>query len=156
MSNARDDLARRPPGERVLLLSHCLRPSRTCPGKPGRRGLVCPDGCAEDCVLGRLRKRALELGYAGVCIAAGGAMALRFVAEMRPRAIVAIACHKELAEGIEAVAAMSKGKAPPIVAVPLATDGCIDTQVDEEDALAAINLGCLPRASRRPALSAVG
>ena len=156
MSDARDDLAQRPPGERVLLLSHCLRPSRTCPGKPGRSGLVCPDSCTEDCVLGRLRRRALELGYAGVCIAAGGAMALRFVTEMRPRAIVAIACHKELAEGVEAVTAMAEGPAPPIVTVPLATDGCIDTEVDEEDALAAISLGCRPSASRLAALSAAG
>lgn len=144
MSEIDDRLAKVSPAERVLLLSHCLRPSQTCPGKLNKRGLVCPDDCQEDCVVGRLRRAALAAGYKGVCIASGGAMALKYVAELRPRGIVAVACSKELAEGVEAVNGMAAnpGEAPPIVVVPLTRDGCVDTEVDEAQALAAIALGC--------------
>jgi len=95
-------------------------------------------------VLGRLRRAALMAGYKGVCIASGGAMALKYVAELRPRGIVAVACNKELQEGVEAVLSMATNpsEAPPIVVVPLTRDGCIDTEVDEAQALAAIALGC--------------
>ena len=132
------------PAERVLLLSHCLRPSRSCPGKFGRSGLVCPNDCQEDCVVGRLARAASSLGYKGVCIAAGGKMAVKFVAEHKPRGIVAIACERELEEGVEAVNSMVGNglKAPIIVGVPLLKDGCVDTEVDEVEAMAALALGC--------------
>lgn len=112
----------------------------------GKQGMVCVKGCREDCAAGRLQRAALALGYKGVCIAAGGAMAVRFVRENAPRAILAVACDKELAEGIQAVAEMSAGEGEtlPIVAIPLLTDGCVDTKVDEERVLAAIALGCRP------------
>ncbi len=144
MSQLDDRLAGIPPTERVLLLSHCLRPSQTCPGKLAKRGLVCPESCTEDCVPGRLRRAALALGYKGVCIASGGSMAIKFVAEQSPRGIVAVACNKELNEGIEAVLGLAteSEERPVIVVVPLTRDGCVDTEVDEAQALAAIGLGC--------------
>ncbi len=108
--------------------------------------MACPEACAEDCVLGRLRTAARAVGYKGVCIAAGGAMALRSVRDNSPHGIVAVACHKELTEGVQAVLDMfNDGQTPPtIVTVPLLTDGCVDTLVDEAQALATINLGCRP------------
>jgi hypothetical protein len=132
------------PAQRVLLLSHCLRPSKTCPGRFEKKGLACPEGCAEPCVVGRLRDAALSLGYMGVCIAAGGAMALRYVAEHRPRGIVAVACHKELAEGVDGVRGLvgDGEECPVILVVPLSKDGCVDTEVDEQLALEAITCGC--------------
>lgn len=146
MSEIDERLSKVSPAERVLLLSHCLRPSQTCPGKVNKRGLACPEDCREDCVVGRLRQAALAAGYKGVCIASGGAMALKFVAEHNPRGIVAVACNKELAEGVDAVLGLapSAGEAPPIVVVPLTRDGCVDTEVNEAQALAAITMGCPP------------
>lgn len=147
MDQLMKDLAAIPPEERVLLLSYCLRPSESCPGKMQKRGLECPPDCREDCSLGRLQQAARQLGYKGVCIAAGGAMALRFVADQSPRGIVAVACHKELQEGVEAVQAMRDGGAasqPAIVTVPLLTDGCVNTEVDEELVLQTLALGCAP------------
>ena len=134
-----------PASERVLLLSHCQRPSQTCPGKFNKTGLRCPADCTENCRLGDLRKAALELGYRGVCIAAGGAQALRYVKETNPRGIVAVACHKELDEGVAAVRELTLPTAvepPPILRVPLLRDGCVDTEVDMNVALEAISLGC--------------
>ncbi|MFC1926599.1 DUF116 domain-containing protein [Chloroflexota bacterium] len=135
--------------ERILLLSHCMRPSQTCPGKFDKKGLLCPEDCNEDCVIRRSRGLALELGYKGVCIAAGGAMAIRFVKEYSPQGIVAVACAKELEEGVEAVEKTVQDgmEMPVVVAVPLITDGCVDTEVDGERLLKAIALGYCPDAA---------
>jgi hypothetical protein len=97
-----------------------------------------------DCVVGRLRRLALSLGYKGVCIAAGGKMALRFVAQQHPRGIVAIACAKELQEGVEGVRAMGNNgsEVASITVIPLVRDGCIDTEVDESAAVEALRQGC--------------
>jgi hypothetical protein len=132
-----------PPEERVLLLSHCQRPSQTCPGKFSREGLTCPPGCALDCNLLVLRRAAEQLHYLGVCIAAGGAQSIRFVVERKPRGIVAIACRKELREGLAAVRKLVREKVladTAVLTVPLAQDGCVDTTVDMDTALAAIRL----------------
>lgn len=146
MNETYESLCAASPTERVLLLSHCLRPSQDCPGTFRKEGLVCPESCDVDCVVGRLRTAALSLGYKGVCIAAGGAMALRFVAQHDPRGIVAVACEKELTEGVDAVrSSVGDGKTPPAVTVvPLIRDGCVDTEVDEALAMQAIAAGCCP------------
>jgi len=141
----RERFAATSPGDRILLLSHCMRPSATCPGKFSKRGLVCPEDCQEDCAVGRLSRAAVSLGYKGVCVAAGGAMAVRFVVEHDPKAIVAVACARELGEGVDAVGALARDhqrEAPAIVVVPLKRDGCVDTEVDETMALDAIAAGC--------------
>jgi hypothetical protein len=134
------ELAGVPPGERVLLLPHCLRPSQACPGRPSREGFRCPADCEEVCPIRTLREEAVRLGYKGVCIAPGGSLALRFVQETRPRAVVAIACDKELAAGEAAVADL--GPTPPLVAViPLSRDGCVDTEVSLDAALHLLRAG---------------
>lgn len=143
VETAEERLARVDMSGRVLLLSHCLRPSQTCPGKFDKRGLNCPEDCREDCVIARFRKAAREQGYKGVCVAAGGAMALRFVKDQLPEGIVAVACERELEEGVEGLnkLALDESLRPPVVLVPLTKDGCVDTEVDERQVLAAIALG---------------
>lgn len=133
-------LAGIPMGERVLLLPHCLRPSQACPGRASRNGLACPADCTVKCPIGTLREEAHRLGYKGVCIAPGGALALRFVQDTTPRAVVAIACAKELREGEEAVWGL-EGPRPEVVVLPLSRDGCVDTEVNLDEALALLRAG---------------
>jgi len=136
-------LSQIPPSQRILLLPHCLRPSRTCVGKYNKQGLQCPEDCTEDCAIGRLRSVALNLGYKGVCIAPGGRLAVNYVKETHPEAIVAVACQKELEEGIHGVQQLSGSEPTPVIAiVPLARDGCVDTEVNEEKAMEWIAMGC--------------
>ena len=144
MANAEEWLSLIHPSQRILLLPHCLRPSQTCLGKYSKRGLECLEDCTEDCTIGRLRRTALSLGYKGVCIAPGGRLAVRYVKENSPKAIVAVACQKELEEGIHGVRELSENDklAPLMVIIPLVKDGCVDTEVDEEQALKMITLGC--------------
>ncbi len=129
-----------PASERVLLLPHCLRPSDRCPGRPTKEGFLCPPDCAvEGCPIRILRAEAERLGYKGVCVAPGGALALRFVQEKRPELVVAVACHKELLEGEEAVRQLAE--VPEVWPLPLSRDGCVDTEVDLAAALGLLRQG---------------
>ncbi len=144
--NVEERLASVPAAERILLLPHCLRRADSCQGKYGKWGLECRE-CNPDCSVNRLRRAALDLGYKGVCVAPGGRLAVNYVKETRPRAIVAVACGTELEEGVHGVRGLGDNEEPPVIAViPLARDGCVDTQVDEERALEVIGLEC----SREP------
>ncbi|MCD4670883.1 MAG: DUF116 domain-containing protein [Actinomycetia bacterium] len=133
------------PSNRILLISHCLRSSKKCTAKMTKAGLMCRDDCPDRCTVGRLRLLAEKAGYKGVCIAPGGSMALKFIKENKPEGIVAIACMRELEEGVCAVKEFAgiesgEGSSPVIVPVPLLRDGCVDTEVDEEEAKRIINL----------------
>ena len=128
------------PAQRMLLLPHCLRPSQGCPGKMTPQGLIC-DGCTRtDCKILPIREAALRAGYLDVCIAPGGRLAVKRVAELRPGAIIAVACDQELAEGVEAVNSLGwEDLAPPVIQIPLLRDGCVNTDVDVESVIAMLN-----------------
>ena len=72
-------------------------------------------------------------------------MALKFIKKTDPGGVVAIACMKELEEGVCAVKELveekkKSGQPPVIVSVPLLKDGCVDTEVDEDEAKRIIRL----------------
>jgi hypothetical protein len=70
-------------------------------------------------------------------------MALRFVKQMHARGVVAVACDKELEmgiNGVESAAQSEQIQMPVIVVVPLTKDGCVDTEVDIDQALRTIEL----------------
>jgi phosphohistidine swiveling domain-containing protein len=138
-------LARIPPAQRILLLPHCLRDSQRCQATYGQDGLECR-ACKPTCPINCLRRAAEEAGYGGVCVAPGGSLAVEYVRKHRPRAIVAVACQKELDMGLEEVAKLGQdlsGDTPVTMVIPLIKDGCVDTQVDVERALTIIRLGVL-------------
>jgi phosphohistidine swiveling domain-containing protein len=143
---APERLAAVPPSERVLLLPHCLRDSQRCQADNTKHGLICK-GCSPNCAIHRLQREALELGYGGVCVAPGGTLVLEFLAQRKPRGIVAVACPKELEMGLEAVAKMGQEpgwEMPATVIVPLSKDGCVDTEVDVERVLEVLHLRAGP------------
>ena len=63
-------------------------------------------------------------------------MAIKYIEEKQPRAIIAIACKKELNEGIEAIRELNNkskfnGKDMPVIkTIPLTKDGCVDTEIN--------------------------
>jgi uncharacterized protein len=146
MSNQLKQLSQVIPSARILLLPHCLRQSNTCQARYNQQGLQCA-ACNPDCSVNRLRAAALEYGYKGVCVAPGGHLAIKYVQEKSPRAIVAVACEKELEEGVQGVKSLVKEKINPlIIIIPLTKNGCLDTEVDVEQALEIISTGCLETA----------
>ena len=143
-ASAEEQLSFIEPAQRVLLLPHCLCRAETCRGKKTKWGIVCSK-CSPDCPANLLSQTAIRLKYKGVCIAPGGRLAIKYVEKNKPLAIVAVACRKELEEGIHGVMEIfGKGqKMIPIVVIPLRKDGCIDTEVDMKTALEKIALGCM-------------
>jgi hypothetical protein len=138
-SNGGSELQDFAPERGMLLVPHCLRPTQGCPGKMTSQGLDCSGCTREDCRIHPIREAAIRAGYLDVCVAPGGRLAVRRVAEVRPGAIVAVACDKELEEGVAAVRALRwEAAAPPIIQIPLSRDGCVDTDVDMDAVLAVI------------------
>lgn len=143
MSSSKEGFAGTHPSNRVLLLPHCLRKADLCKGKYSRQGLECA-ACQPDCAVNRLRQKALALGYKGVCVAPGGVLAMRYIQEIKPEGVAAVACKKELKEGIRAVKKLGLLRQPamPVFVVPLSKDGCVDTEVDVDEVERALSLGC--------------
>jgi hypothetical protein len=133
------DMSGVPHEQRMLLLPHCLRPVQGCPGRMTERGLDC-EGCSRsDCKIYAIRQAASLAGYRDICVAPGGRLAVRYVSRMKPAAIIAIACDKELRDGAAAVAELGWESNPPLLLrVPLLRDGCVDTDVDMEQVLLAM------------------
>jgi hypothetical protein len=143
MNNGVSQLALVEPSERVLLLPHCLRRSNTCRAKYNQDGLQCV-ACTPQCAINRLRAAALEYGYRGICVAPGGHLAVKYITEKRPAALVAVACEKELKEGMEAIQELGDIAIRPLmVIIPLLKNGCLDTEVDIDNALEIIGAGCV-------------
>jgi hypothetical protein len=128
-----------PFAQRVLLLPHCLRPTEECPGKMTKQGLDCTGCTRVDCAIYQLRETAVSAGYEGICVAPGGRLAVRFLVEHQPAGVVAVACEKEIEEGLEAIDQIEWQNCRPLTAViPLTKDGCVNTEVDVAQAKAII------------------
>lgn len=134
------------PSQRILLLPHCLRHSNTCKAKYNQEGLQSAR-CNPECSINLLSAAAIKHGYKGICVAPGGKLAIKFVKKQQPQAIIAIACDKELEEGVQGVKELGNNMLVAVtVIIPLLKDGCIDTEVDEQAALEIIEKGCIPKA----------
>lgn len=85
------------PDKVLLLLPHCIQ-SSAC----SRRLTYSLDNCRNcgKCQIGALRSMAKKYGIR-MAIATGGTIARRIVVESRPRLIVAVACERDLASGIQ-------------------------------------------------------
>jgi hypothetical protein len=84
------------PGDILLLLPHCLQ-FHGCP----HRITFTVDNCREcgKCPVGDLSALSRELGVA-VGIATGGTLARRLLRERKPKIVVAVACPRDLGQGI--------------------------------------------------------
>jgi hypothetical protein len=85
-------------GDRVLLLlPHCLQ-ATSCRNRIAG-GLI--ENCEEcgDCVIAGLLSMARDHGLA-LAVATGGTLARRVIGEVRPSAIIAVACETDLTSGI--------------------------------------------------------
>lgn len=85
------------PHKLLLLLPHCMQAS-SCKIRLGSDLSHCAN-CGK-CQIAALRALAARHGFS-VAIATGGTIARRIVADIRPVAIVAIACERDLTAGIQ-------------------------------------------------------
>jgi hypothetical protein len=117
------------PGEKILmLLPHCLQNS-DCPFKITIDINNCKN-CGK-CRIGQLKEMADKYN-AVLKVATGGTLARKWIEEVRPRAVVAVACERDLAAGIQDTGGL------PVLGVLnsrpygpcINTDVCLD-QVDQ-------------------------
>ena len=113
------------PAKKLLVLSpHCLQLS-TCPHKITRD----PHNCKRcgGCNIGDLMNLADELGFT-FFVATGGTLARQVVKNMRPQAVMAIACERDLVSGIQDVYPL-----PAVGVLNIRPNGpCNNTKVDME------------------------
>ncbi|MCR5834068.1 MAG: DUF116 domain-containing protein [Selenomonadaceae bacterium] len=114
------------PANRLLVLSpHCLQLS-TCPHKITRD----PNNCKRcgGCNVGDLMKLSEEMGFT-FFVATGGTLARQVVKKIRPQAVLAIACERDLMSGIQDVYPL-----PAVGVLNIRPNGpCNNTRVDIEE-----------------------
>ena len=119
------------PEDILLLLPHCLH-KQSCP----RNVMHSLDECRQcgQCSVGALTGVRDDFGVVA-CVAGGGRQALAFVRKPEVKVVVAVACDKELVQGIRA--AFPK----PVLAVSNQTPegSCVNTVVDPAVVVKAID-----------------
>lgn len=114
-----------PPEKLLVVTPHCLQLA-TCPHKITRD----PNNCKRcgGCDIGALVTMAEEMGF-HFFVVTGGTLARQTVMKIRPRAVVAIACERDLASGIQDVYPI-----PSVGVLNLRPNGpCYNTHVDIEE-----------------------
>ena len=114
------------PAERLLVLSpHCLQLTQ-CPHKITRD----PNNCKRcgGCNVGDLMKLSEEMGFT-FFVATGGTLARQVVKKIRPQAVLAIACERDLMSGIQDVYPL-----PAVGVLNIRPNGpCNNTRVDMDE-----------------------
>ncbi|MBO7431294.1 MAG: DUF116 domain-containing protein [Elusimicrobia bacterium] len=115
-----------PVSERIVLLPHCMRNTKQC--KATDEGTYYSCVKCGGCKIAQIQKLADELGYKKVYIMKGGKAIHNILVEQKIKAVVAVACHFEGAQGIK----MTDSLKVTAQFIPLLKDGCCDTDVDVE------------------------
>ncbi len=120
----RDQVAAVPPSRRLFLLPHCLKHSEGCPADYDQFGLDCKTCGA--CSIADFRGLAEDLGYR-VLVAEGSPIVLKIIVSGYVDAVVGVACLNVLEKAVDKILLAGI----PCMAVPLLSDDCRNTSVDE-------------------------
>ncbi len=120
-----EQVAAVPYNRRLFLLPHCLKHAEGCPADYDQFGLDCKTCGA--CSIADFRTRAEDLGYK-VLVAEGSPIVLKIIVSGHVDAIVGVACLNVLEKAIDKILLAGI----PCAAVPLLSDDCRNTSVDEE------------------------
>ena len=115
--------------DRVIFVPHCLRNHSVCIAKDNGSHYTCVE-CGK-CKIKDISIEAKKLGYMGVYILKGGKAAIKLIEQLKPTAVLGVACFFEGKQGIEL---MEKFKLA-VQFVELTKDGCVNTDVDIEKLL---------------------
>ncbi|MHB9154544.1 MAG: DUF116 domain-containing protein [Endomicrobiales bacterium] len=116
-----------PFGERIVFVPHCMRDVEKCRAKEAAGYYLCAECGA--CKVGPISKKTKALGYRGLYILKGGKVAEKLAAELKPRAMVGVACFFEGVQGIK----LGEKNRIIVQFVPLSKDGCAATDVVLEE-----------------------
>ena len=112
--------------DRLVLLPQCLRSTKDCKAAEHSAQYICKRCGA--CKVTAIAEKAEELGYRGVRMLKGGSAIARLLDELKPGAVLGVACGFEGALGM----LECERKETPAQFVALVRDGCADTDVELE------------------------
>ncbi|NLB51590.1 MAG: DUF116 domain-containing protein [Syntrophomonadaceae bacterium] len=125
------------PEQILILLPHCIQNS-DCPHKITVNINNCKN-CGK-CRIGELKELADRYG-AVIKVATGGTLARKYIKDARPKAIVAVACERDLSSGIQ-----DAGALPVVGVLNCRPNGpCINTDVNLIDVEKAVKMICSQR-----------
>jgi len=120
----RDAVAAVPPQRRLFLLPHCLKHAEGCPADYDQFGMNCKQCGA--CSIADFRGTAEDMGYR-VLVAEGSPVVMKIIIGGYVDAVVGVACLNVLEKAIDKILLAGI----PCMAVPLLSDDCRNTKVDE-------------------------
>lgn len=112
------------PAKKIVFVPQCLRNIKKCRAEEFGSYYVCAE-CG-GCKVSKISKAAKSSGYLGLRILKGGSAVGKMVAELKPDAILGVACYFE---GVQGIKECEKRKIP-VYFYPLAKDGCEDTDLE--------------------------
>ena len=118
---------------RILLLPQCLKHPSNCKADMDEFGLLCKQ-CGS-CLIGDFQEEAEKLGYV-VLVAEGTSVVTKLLESGKIDAVIGVSCIHALEKAFASISA----DAIPGIAIPLESDGCIETEVDREMVMNAIAL----------------
>ena len=121
----RDKFRQIEPGHKIIFLPQCLRKAG-CKAGLDESGYHCV-ACSSECKVSAIKGKAENLGYR-VFICTGGSMIAKIIIKYRPRAVLGIACMKEILMATEEL----EERRIPYQSVELLKNGCVATDVDVE------------------------
>jgi len=121
-----------PFSERLIFVPQCLRNISRCKAKECGSYYICME-CG-GCKVGTLTAKAGALGYKGLYILKGGRTVEKLLKELKPKAILGIACYFEGVQGFK------EGQKHGVIVQfsPLTTDGCVNTDLNLEETIKVI------------------
>jgi hypothetical protein len=111
------------PKHKMLFLPQCLRTTK-CKATITEAGYQCVKCSTGNCKVYAIKAEAEKRGYR-VFISPGGSMNFKVIKKFRPKAVIGVACMKELVLAAEELRI-------PMQAVELLKSGCVATDVDVE------------------------
>lgn len=126
----KEKFKRVPTKDRIVFLPYCMR-KHNCSAKITKTGYKC-NGCGnrDTCKIYAIKNKAESLGYR-VFVAPGGSMVLNIVKKYKPKAIIGVACIKEIVIALDNLNI-------PIQSIELSKDGCVGTDVKISDVYSAL------------------
>jgi len=131
-----------PFNRRILLLPHCLSDQSVCRAKPDSSDFHC--AVCGGCDIGRFKEQAEGLGYQ-VVTAEGTSSVVMKILQGDAEALLGVACLDSLERSYARVADLGI----PHIAVPLLHNGCVNTQMEAEELLRALQAVSDQTAQRR-------
>lgn len=126
------------PKDIILCLPHCLRRTETCKATYDKEaGLQCKR-CNPDCAINRILDAAERRGIEHICVSPGGRMVINYLKSHPGKAIIAVACPKEIEEGVGILKDLNMLERCILCTVNLTKDGCVNTEVDVDEVVALI------------------